>query len=295
MEAVPGREAPLGVSGQAQGSGLRALQPADCDGVDLLRLHCGGVALAATSEPRHGGRPPLDAGRGADLSGAAGQRVPRAHPSDLQFEHAAGAWRVLCDELAPPRWPVGRLDPRHAMARFKLESACRPPPSPRRRVAGRRARCRHRRRPAADGGAQCGRGLSNRRRIDAHVGGPGHRRGRGGRGGGRRLGGPLDQAEGRAWLGPRLAGSRCEPHCLGSRWPPTPTAPTPAAGRPQAFDWVGPLELTYLEQPPDPDDLVGHAHLQARLATTPSHSTNPSCRRGCWRRRWRSGRPVASH
>jgi O-succinylbenzoate synthase len=38
---------------------------------------------------------------------------------------------------------------------------------------------------------------------------------------------------------------------------------------PAALDWVGPLELAYLEQPLDPDDLVGHAHLQARLATTP--------------------------
>ena len=36
---------------------------------------------------------------------------------------------------------------------------------------------------------------------------------------------------------------------------------------PGALDWVEPLQLDYFEQPLDPDDLVGHARLQDRLAT----------------------------
>lgn len=38
---------------------------------------------------------------------------------------------------------------------------------------------------------------------------------------------------------------------------------------PDALDWVEELGLDYLEQPLDPEDLVGHARLQARLAATP--------------------------
>ena len=51
------------------------------------------------------------------------------------------------------------------------------------------------------------------------------------------------------------------------------------------------LELAYLEQPLDPDDLVGHARLQARARCARRwRSTSPWGRRGCWPPRWRSAR-----
>ena len=272
-------------------------QRLDCGAVDLLRLHRVAVPLRAPVRASHGTETVRDSTlvEVRDDSGATGwgECPALTHPT-YTSEYAAGAWRMLRDELGPAALAgQGGAVRGHAMARFALESALA---DLRLRLAG----C-----PLADAlaGAVVGCGgaaASARDEAARGAGSPVARRRRVGRT--TVLGRRIDAES--AWPAPPVRAARRAIDALvaeagaaadaGARlvkvkvepgWDRAPLTELRAAFPglalaadangsyagcgPGALDWVETLQLDYLEQPLDPDDLVGHARLQDRLAATP--------------------------
>jgi O-succinylbenzoate synthase len=233
----------------------------DCDGVEVVRLHRVAVPLRTPLHASHG----VETHRRStlvelrDAAGAVGWgECPALARPTYSAEYAAGAWRVLADELVPAALAGRGLEIRgHAMARFAVETAL---VDMHLRVAG----------VALADALATAVGSGRRRTVERCV----------------VLGRPMNvesmQTDAEAALagGARLVKLKIEPGwdlaplcALRAAHPGLPLAADAngayAGLDPATLSWVEEIGLTYLEQPLAPDDLVGHARLQRHLQHTP--------------------------